>query len=140
MDIGDLIMWALLMAGAYAITRNTWHLVKPRVLSSWRSIRALLATVRLPDTSQVKPLQNYPVPARSEPVRNRDTDIVYLATRVDDRGEWLYSANKIAEFVGGARAETLAAIRAARGQPAPPPDPATLLRVRDERGERLIAR
>jgi hypothetical protein len=82
-----------------------------------------------PDTYQAEPPANHPVLSSSEPVPNRDADIIYLARRVDESGAYVYSANKVAEFVGGQRSETLAKIRAARGEPEPAPDPATHIRV-----------
>lgn len=60
----------------------------------------------------------------SEPLTNStgtraDLAIKVLAGLVEDDGSYTYSANKIAEFVGGTRTETLAKIRAARGLPDP---------------------
>lgn len=92
----------------------------------------------LADTYQAEPPANQAVPGGAEPVRNRDADIIYLAQRVDESGAYVYSANKVAEFVGGQRSETLAKIRAARGEPESAPDPATHIRV--DGGRRWIAR
>lgn len=81
-----------------------------------------------PDTYQVEP----PEPVSCEPVReppaishkmSRKELTVVLAVQKDSDGSYRFSANKIAEFVGGTRQETLDLIAEARGTKAPEPTP-----------------
>lgn len=93
------------------------------VLSSAGRFLAIEIKRRIPDTYQVEPPANQVVLSGSELVPNRDADILYLAQRREPDGAYTYSANKIAEFAGGTRTETLAKIRAARGEPDPAAQP-----------------
>lgn len=130
MDIGDLIMWALLMAGAYAITRNTWHLVQPRLLMLWRSStispptpaeitssRAGVAAHTSTDTSTISDNAAAPYPYLTE-----RAIVVWLAG-LKTADSWRYSANKIYALVGGNRNDVMTWVRSVRGEePAPPAD------------------
>ena len=76
---------------------------------------------RVPDTDAPEPPAEPPRTSGSELVPNRETLINIAALVINEDGSYTYSANKIAEFVGGTRTETLAAIRAARGLAEPAP-------------------
>jgi hypothetical protein len=52
---------------------------------------------------------------------SRTEEITLLATQRDDDGRYRHSANKIADFMGGTRAEVLAIIAEVRGKKESPP-------------------
>lgn len=146
MNLGDwiatIITWASFIGGAYALIVTAWRKWGLRafvlhILSSYQPAASGTQNASLADTYQAEPPAE---PLASTAGTRHDQAIAVLASLTDEDGSYTYSANKIAEFVGGTRAETLAKIRAARGQPDPAPDPSTLLRVRDQAGERLISR
>lgn len=143
MTLGDWITWLTFLGGAYALGSLAWRrwgaLIR-HILSSYAGSEGGTQKARLPDTYQAEPPREPPRTTGSEPDANRFADIAYLAGRVEPDGAYTYSANKIAELVGGARAETLAAIREARGAPDPEPPAGAMLRVRDSSGERLVPR
>lgn len=63
---------------------------------------------------------------------------VLLALQRDTTGAWRWSANQIAAFVGGTRADVLRLVGEARGERPAVEEPDRLLRVRDASGERHI--
>lgn len=148
-------------AGAYFIMLGVSTLVLAVAYVRWREIAphvraALRAYVTqrpaapsepgggLADTDAPEPASEPAVPAGREPVPAADAHRVarirLLADLRELDGSYSYSANKIADLVGGQRADVLAVIRGVRGDERPPADPAKALRVRDAAGERLIAR
>jgi len=84
-----------------------------------RVVRDTHQKARVPDTAAIVPLSEPLRTSGTEPVPNRETLIRIAALTVNEDGDYTYSANKIAEFIGGARGATLEAIRAARGTPEP---------------------
>jgi len=118
----DTVITLLMLAGGtYALGSMAWSKwgLGAFVMSIAGRLRAMALIARLPDTYQVEPPANQVVLSGSELVPNRDADIAYLAQRREPDGAYTYSANKIADLVGGTRTETLAKIRAARGEPDP---------------------
>lgn len=120
MTLGDWITWLTFAAGAYALLRmawTRWGALVLHILSSYRPAASGSQNAVLADTYQVEPAPEPPSGTA------RDRAIVFLANLTEDDGAYIYSANKIAEFAGGTRTETLAKIRAARGEPDPPAQP-----------------
>lgn len=141
MTLGDwisaVITWGTFAAGVYALGAlawKRWGALVLHILSSYAPPATGTQNASFAGTYQVEPPSEPPASTR------RDQAIMVLAALTEDDGTYTYSANKIAEFVGGTRTEVLAKIRAARNQPDPEPDPSTMLRVRDQAGERLIPR
>lgn len=61
------------------------------------------------------------VPEREPPTEHNDAALIaQLATLKDSAGKYRFSANKIADLVGGTRADVLAEIAAHRPRPASP--------------------
>lgn len=89
-----------------------------------------------PDTYQAEPPSEPVVSGGTEPVRNQRARL--LAAWREEDGTYSLSANRIAEIVGGQRAEVLAAVREVRGAPEPPYNPDKHLLVNN--GERWIER
>lgn len=154
MTLGDYITWGTAILGVYALVhlavqalrkraavRQCWLWIRYYLLAvyytidhyvaRWQAARAIEAKADLPDTHQGEPAAEPPRTGGSEPIPNRETLIWIVCRMVNVDGSYTYSANKIAEFVGGTRAETLAAIRAARGQAEPPPVTSAPLRADD---------
>lgn len=137
----DTVITLLMLAGgSYALGVMAWRKwgLGAFVMSIVAQFRAMALSARLPDTYQVEPPANQVVLSGSELVPNRDADILYLAQRREPDGAYTYSANKIAEFAGGTRTETLAKIRAARGQPEPAQPPKRTIPHRVNGEERLM--
>ena len=125
-QMSDAANTVLFMVGAIVLTVaivGGWALSKWEQYAAYveqtQPVRGATQKPRVPDTYQVEPRSEPLRTSGTEPVPNRENDIIYLAQRRADDGSYLYSANKIAEFVGGSRGVTLEAIRVARGQPEP---------------------
>jgi hypothetical protein len=127
--VGSLIVFLMLVAFSMVLHAN-WdrvvYILTP-LLSSLRhdyvqrsqAVREVNQNARVPDTDAIVPVSVPPRTSSTEPVPNRETLIRIAALTVNEDGSYTYSANKIAEFIGGARGATLEAIRAARGTPEP---------------------
>jgi hypothetical protein len=100
-----------------------WHITSSRVGGEARE--PVRASAEPPDTAAARTSSTGaivpPVPAPSISHKMSDAElIVLLSVQKGDAG-YRYSANKIADFVGGTRADVLAQIRAVReGPPAEP--------------------
>jgi hypothetical protein len=135
MTLGDWITWITLAAGTFALLRLAYRRWQPWLryyasiiyyaiddyVQQSQAVREVNQNARVPDTDAIVPVSVPPRTTGSEPVPNRETLIRLAALTVNEDGSYTYSANKIAEFIGGARGATLEAIRAARGQEEPQP-------------------
>jgi hypothetical protein len=133
MTLGDWITWITLAAGTFALLRLAYRRWQPWLryyasiiyyaiddyVQRSQAVREVNQNARVPDTDAIVPLSVPPRTTGTEPVPNRETLIRIAALTVNEDGNYTYSANKIAEFIGGARGATLEAIRAARGTPEP---------------------
>jgi hypothetical protein len=133
MTLGDWITWITLAAGTFALLRLAYRRWQPWLryyasiiyyaiddyVQQSRVVRDDRQNARVPDTDAIVPVSVPPRTSSTEPVPNRETLIRIAALTVNEDGSYTYSANKIAEFIGGARGATLEAIRAARGTPEP---------------------
>lgn len=128
----------ILMVLFYAISKGMIDDLARPYMSSARRFVDSRAMPRIPDTYQPEPPTNQVVLRGSEPVPNRDADIVYLAQRREPDGSHTYSANAIAELIKGTRTETLAKIRAARGEPDPAAPTRRQIAMRQSGDERLV--
>lgn len=130
--LGDWITMLMLAGGIFGLSRLAYKRYLPTIRSAslklYHAIDHYVALWQesqfqqkrgLPDTYQLEPPSEPPRTSGSVPVPNRENLIRIAALVVSEDGSYTYSANKIAEFVGGTRTETLAAIRAVRGQPEP---------------------
>lgn len=84
----------------------------------------------------------FPVPALWEQIGTlSDDDLLDVLARVKAAdGKPKYADSRIAKFIGGRVEDRVAQVRDVRGTEPPPPKPDTLLRVRDNGLERLIAK
>ena len=103
--------------------RPVWAAVHGYVLSSWEGVRDSTPNRDAPDTNQLEPVFIEPVRTSSERLpyhATSDDFVVWLAIiRVDGKQ---ISANKIADMVGGTRADVLEKVRGVRPQVKPPDD------------------
>lgn len=142
MTLGDwisaVITWGTFAAGVYALGSlawKRWGALVLHILSSYAPPATGTRNAGLAGTYQVEPPSE---PPASTAGTRADQAIRVLAALTEDDGTYTYSANKIAEFVGGTRAETLAKIRAARGQPNPAQPPKRTIPHRVNGEERLM--
>lgn len=130
--VGDLITWICIAIALWYVPRYLWRVYRGKNMSSPPPVRSTTEPVRVvPRTSTVDLVRALSYQAEPEPVRKNGlvVDLAtlpnmeplnladLLAVQRDEDGEYRYSANKIAEFVGGTRADVLARIASHRPKP-----------------------
>lgn len=119
-----LLIAAALIVVPYKLTKAwIWPLIMSRV-TSVVAIEPVRIAAEPPDTNAMRTSTPEDDRTTLEPpiISHKMTDvelIAVLTVQKDERGSYRFSANKIADFVGGTRADVLAEIKAIRNPSLP---------------------